>query len=167
MRLEPLLDYPGVREFQVQWVLPQLAWAYLERGDEHRATILAAQSEARARAERHDFFLVDALRVQAMVAMRQSSWQEAQEALEESIGLCRSMPYPYAEAKALYVYGRLQVAKGEPEQARENYQAALVICKRLGEGLYKPYIERALDALHAPDSRGAALRATSPRRGQP
>jgi hypothetical protein len=57
------------------------------------------------------------------------------------------MPYPYAEAKALYVYGQLLVAKGEPGPAREQYWAALAICDQLGEGLYRPHIERALAVL--------------------
>lgn len=147
VRLEPLLDRPGVQEFQVQYVLPQLAWASLELGNAPHAETLAAESVARARADRHDLFLVDALRVQALVATRQGQWHEAAAALEESIGLCRAMPYPYAEAKALHVYGQLHAAKGEPEQAREKYHAALAICERLGEGHYRPHIEWALVGL--------------------
>ena len=61
--------------------------------------------------------------------------------------LVRAMPYPYAEAKALYVYGQLHAVKGETEQAREKYEAAIAICERLGEGLYRPHIERALAEL--------------------
>jgi tetratricopeptide (TPR) repeat protein len=84
---------------------------------------------------------VDGLRVLAMVRMRQERWEEACALLQESIELCRAMPYPYAEAKALYVYGQLHAARGEPESAAEKYQAALAICDRLGEGLYRPHIE--------------------------
>jgi hypothetical protein len=54
------------------------------------------------------------------------------------------MGYSYAEAKALYVYGQLHAARGEPEQARKMYQAALLICHRLGEGLYRKCIDREL-----------------------
>src|SRR5262249_52654403 len=93
-RLEPLLDRPGMQEPQTQYVLPQLAWAYLELGDEQRAEAVAAESRARAVADRHHLFLVDALCVQAMVRIRQARWQEAVEALEESLALCRAMPYP-------------------------------------------------------------------------
>ncbi len=153
-RLEPLLDRPGLQEPQVLFVLPQHAWSYLELGvqaqDESliaRADALAAESRARAIAAQHRLFLVDALRVQAMARIQQARWQEAVDALEESIALCRDMRYPYAEAKALYVYGQLHAAKGEPERAREKYLAALAICERLGEGLYRPHIERALTEL--------------------
>jgi tetratricopeptide (TPR) repeat protein len=104
--------------------------------------------------------------VQAVIATRQGQWHEAQEALEESIRLCRAMPYPYAEAKALYVSGRLHAAQGEPERAREQYQAALAICDRLGEGLYQPHIQHALRALDAINQLSAPHRASLPRSRQ-
>jgi len=88
--------------------------------------------------------LADALRVQALLCLQQHRWDEAQAALEEAIALCRAMPYPYAEAKALYVYGLLHQAKGEPTQARERLEAALAILNRLGERLYAEQVEQAL-----------------------
>ncbi len=57
------------------------------------------------------------------------------------------MPYPYAEAKALYVYGLLEIARRDAERAREQLAAALSILNRLGEGLYRPHVERALAGL--------------------
>jgi hypothetical protein len=73
--------------------------------------------------------------------------QEAEAALEETLALCRTLPCPYAEAKALAVYGQLHAARGEPERARERYMAARAICEQLGERLYRPQIERALAEL--------------------
>jgi hypothetical protein len=93
--------------------------------------------------------LVDALRVRGLLAIAQGRWQHAKAALEEAFSLALAMPYPYAEAKAHSVYGQLHAAKGEPDLARERYQAALSICARLGEGLYRPHIERALAELGA------------------
>ncbi len=88
--------------------------------------------------------LADALRIQALLGIRQHYWGEAQNALEEALALCREMPYPYAEAKALYVYGLLHQARGEPAPARERLEAALVILNRLGERLYAEHVERVL-----------------------
>jgi hypothetical protein len=65
-------------------------------------------------------------------------------ALEEALERARAMPYPYGEAKTLWVYGRLEAAHGDPATARERFIQALAICERLGEGLYRPHIERAL-----------------------
>jgi hypothetical protein len=45
------------------------------------------------------------------------------------------------------VYGQLHAARGERQRAREMYQAALVICDRLGEDLYRSHIARELAAL--------------------
>ena len=54
-----------------------------------------------------------------MVAIRQEQWAEAERALEESVMLARTLPYPYAEARLLRVCGEMHIAKGEPEPARE------------------------------------------------
>jgi tetratricopeptide (TPR) repeat protein len=78
---------------------------------------------------------------------REAQYHAATGDLDEAITLCQAIPYPYAEAKALYVYGQLHAAKGEPKRACERYQAALAICERLGEGLYRPYIEQDLELI--------------------
>ena len=57
------------------------------------------------------------------------------------------MPYPYAKAKALSTYGDLLVARVQPEQAREQYEAALGILHRLGERPYAERIERAMEKM--------------------
>jgi hypothetical protein len=61
------------------------------------------------------------------------------------------MAAPYAEAKTLYVSGLLSQARGEPEQAREQLEAALTILTRLGERLYARPIEQALEMKGAPE----------------
>jgi tetratricopeptide (TPR) repeat protein len=90
---------------------------------------------------------MDALRVRALIAMRQERYQEAASDLDEAIALCQAMPYPYAEAKALWIYGPLEVARGDPVAAHQRFEQALAICDRLGEGLYRTYIERDLRRL--------------------
>jgi tetratricopeptide (TPR) repeat protein len=145
--LEPLLDRRGLVDLEVLFVLPQYAWALLDLGHTAEAETLAVQACERARACHYHLFLVDALRALATVRLRRVRWQEAVDALEAGLSLCRAMPYPYAEVKALHVYGQLHAARGEPEQAREQYEQALAICERLGEGLYRPHIEAALAEL--------------------
>jgi len=144
--LEPLLDHFGLEEHQALFVLPQYAWALLALGVEAEAEATAIQSCERAREHHHHLWLVDGLRVLAMVRTHQHRWEEARALLKESTELCHRMPYPYAQAKALYIHGQLHVAAGDPEQARKKYQEALAICARLGEGLYRPHIEQALKA---------------------
>ncbi len=151
-RLVAFLDFPHEREpvgmaDARAIALPVLAWAELELGHHAEATERLEAAIELATARRWHLWLVDALRVKGLLAVRQQRWEDARAGLDETITMCRSMSYPWAEAKALYVYGQLHAAKGEPEQAREKYEAALAICDRLGEGLYRPHIERALAEL--------------------
>jgi transcriptional regulator with XRE-family HTH domain/tetratricopeptide (TPR) repeat protein len=139
--LEPLGDD---LHFNALPLVPRLAQAYLDMGKVSEARAAAHRAVRRATDMNYRLVLTDALRVRAMISIRQRRWKEAFAALEEALTLSRAMPYPYAEAKALYVYGQLHAARSEPEQAREQYRTALAICARLGEGLYRPHIERAL-----------------------
>jgi hypothetical protein len=100
-----------------------LAWASLDLGDAAGAEALVAMSIRRAREEGHRLALARALRVQALVAIRQGCWAEAHDVLEEGLSLTRSMPYPYAEASLLHAYGQLHAQKGEPVPAQERLEA--------------------------------------------
>jgi tetratricopeptide (TPR) repeat protein len=132
-RLLPLLDRPGLQEADVtEYVLPNLAWACLELGEVAQAHDLALQAVQRARAEGNLPGLADNLRIQALVAIRQGCWEEARQALDEGLPLARSMPYPYAEARLLHVYGQLLATAGERGLAQERLEAALALFRRLG-----------------------------------
>jgi predicted negative regulator of RcsB-dependent stress response len=145
-RLEatPNPAYARQAEVQIVWLLP---WALLEVGEVERAADLIEPVVADARAQGIRVRLADALRILALVQLRRGQHGAAVAALEEACAQARSIPYPWAEAKALSVYGHVHAAKGEPEQAREKYEQALAIFEQLGEGLYRPHIEAALAAL--------------------
>jgi ATP/maltotriose-dependent transcriptional regulator MalT len=132
-RLLPLLDRPGVEGFfVVMLILPTLAWAYLEAGEMREAERTIAQALHHIRAHDMRLLLVEALRVQALILIRQDARQDAEQIMLEGLGLAREMPNPYAEARLLHVYGRLCARQGEPAQARERLDAALAIFRRLG-----------------------------------
>jgi predicted ATPase/DNA-binding XRE family transcriptional regulator len=150
--LTSLLDRAGEQEREVILVLALLAWATLEAGDEGGAQVLATASIERATSARDRLLMVDALRIQALLWLHQRRWTEAERALTEAIALARAMPYPYAEAKALYVYGALYAERGEFEPARERLEAALAICGRLGERLYAGCAERLLARIAGTDA---------------
>jgi Tfp pilus assembly protein PilF len=126
------LEASSLEESDVTYFLTVLAWAYLEAGDVTQATTVVQQALARIRPENMRAFLVDALRVQATVACRQGRWDEAASALEEGLEMAQAMPYPYAEARLLHVYGEMHLQNGEPQLAREHLEAALAIFQRLG-----------------------------------
>jgi tetratricopeptide (TPR) repeat protein len=153
-RLTAFLTVPGmaehIRMFAAKALaLPALAWAEAELGHDTAAAERLEQAITIATARRWRPWLVDALRVKGLLAARQRRWEDARAALDEAITMSRDMPYPYAEAKALYVYGQLHVAKSEPQQARKKYEQALTICDWLGERLYRNYIEQALAGIRS------------------
>jgi hypothetical protein len=139
-QLEP---YIGPSDAAAQWITP-LVWASLQRGQRDQARQHSGDAVERARARHYQFFLVDALRARALVAMDGGAWQAAMDDLEEGIAVARALPYPYAEAKTHYVYGLLHTRRGEVESARERFGATLALCVRLGERRYAEEAERAL-----------------------
>jgi tetratricopeptide (TPR) repeat protein len=144
-RLTPLLDRHSARvEADVIPLVTLLAWAYLELNREDLAAEMVAESLARASTMQHRLALLDALRVQALLALHRHRWKKAESALEEALAWSQALPCPYAEAKVLYVYGLLYIARGKSQSARERLEAALAICERLGERLYAQRIEQAL-----------------------
>jgi tetratricopeptide (TPR) repeat protein/transcriptional regulator with XRE-family HTH domain len=146
-RLARQLDRPGVEETGVNPLLVCLAWATLERGDGAAADHVVRQAIRRIRCDNLRLTLVQALRVQAMVALWQERWAEAEAALEEGLALARAMPYPYAEARLLHVYADLQARKGAPEPAQERLQEARAIFERLGARRDAARTEQTLDTL--------------------
>ena len=151
VRLEPLLDRASSYEQSDTDVVPLIAWACLELGEVERAAAMLAECLRHARERRYHVLLADALRIQALLDLRQGRWQEAEAALDEALALTRSMPYPYAEAKTLYVYGDLHAAQGNVERGRDHYEAALAILGRLGERLYAEQVEQALGKVSRPE----------------
>jgi tetratricopeptide (TPR) repeat protein/DNA-binding XRE family transcriptional regulator len=132
-RLLPLLDRPDLEEEQVTtFVLPRLALATLELGEVAEASDLAEAAVRRARALGSPLMLADALRAQALVAIRQRRWAAAQRVLDEGLVAARSVPYPYAEARLLHAYGQMHADQAESQLARARLEAAGAIFRRLG-----------------------------------
>jgi tetratricopeptide (TPR) repeat protein len=146
-RLAPLLERAEREEGDVSLLLPPYAWAHLDLGEVAAAAALIERAVATATAKNDRLALVDALRVQALVASRQGHSVEAMQALEEGIALARGMPYPYAEARLLHVYGQMSVHTRQLELARERLEAALAIFQRLGARKDIKQIEQTMAAL--------------------
>jgi tetratricopeptide (TPR) repeat protein len=146
-RLIPLVDQGDQEELDVTELLPLLAWATLDHGDRAEAEVLLSACLRRAREQKALLVVPEALRVQARLEWQRERWAHAKAALEEALTLCRSMRYPYAEAKTLYEIGNLHLQQGHPQPAHDGFEAALAICARLGERLYAEQIEQALARL--------------------
>jgi tetratricopeptide (TPR) repeat protein len=146
-RLAPHTDRYGQEEALVTQLLPHLARAYLDMGEEEQGEELVARARVRAMAANMRPALADALCVQARLATKREQWREAESAVEEAVALSRAMRAPTIEMRVLHIHGQFYVAKREPQQAREKYEAALAICDRLGGGMYRTHIWRELSEL--------------------
>ncbi|MDQ2827674.1 MAG: hypothetical protein M3Y74_01290 [Chloroflexota bacterium] len=145
-RLEPLLIVLPPQEHV--HMLPALAWAYIELGRDAAAHETATSAVVAARENTEWLTLLDALRVYALVTTRRGEYDGAVRAVEEGLALARRMPYPYAEARLLYVHGQLHARRGELEPARRQLEASLVIFKRLGARRDAKQAEHAIDVIH-------------------
>lgn len=146
-RLVPLLDRPGQQEGLVTYLLPYLAWASLDLSHDDEATTLLDECLERLRREDIRLAEVDALRVRVIQTTRRGDYAAAEQALEDGLRLSRELPYPYAEAKLLYTGGLAARASGDLPLARERLLQARDALRTLGEGLYFPHVERALDEM--------------------
>lgn len=127
-------------------LLPVLAWAELALGNLETARALLANVNAQQGPYSY-LAALDCDRVAALLALREGRIEEARAAAVRSVERARAFGFPYAEVKALFVLGQVFAEQGHADEAREAFTTALAICDRLGEGLYRPHIVRALDAL--------------------
>jgi len=111
-------------------LLPTLAWVYLAEGNISMADQTATRAVQVSQGQQ--VYRVDALRVQAMVLIRQEQYEQAERSLAEGIDLARSLPYPYAEARLLFEEGEMRLRRGEVESGRDRLTEALAIFRRLG-----------------------------------
>jgi tetratricopeptide (TPR) repeat protein len=128
-------------------VLTALAWARLNMGDPGAAEE-AVERTINLNRERHQMLeMPSALRVKGMILTRQQRWNEAGEVFEEAISAARSLPYPYAEGRALYEYGLLYKQQGLLARAQAQFAEALDIFRRLGAQKDAEWAEQELVAV--------------------
>ena len=142
-RLQPLVDGLG-EETPHAFPPPVLAEAYLAVGDEIRADELVTERIERFRQQQRRRSLANWLRIQGKVRFQQQRWGDAQQAYEEAASLAHALPYPHAEAAALYESGVLHRQRGEIEQARDRLEEALASFRHLAA---RPDVERTEHAL--------------------
>ncbi len=147
-RLMPHLDPAALGWKDAGFLVAKLAWAHLELGDLDQATELVEQAIRHARAKDDRLNLVEALRVEALVAQRQKQWGEAARALEEALAVAQSIGFQWGEARVLHLYGQLHRQQGELGPARARLEAALAIFQRLGARKDIERAEQDLAALH-------------------
>jgi tetratricopeptide (TPR) repeat protein len=130
-------------------MLPMLAWTHLEMGDVEQAEREVEEAVQAAVGERLHLRLVEALRVQGMILAGKERCEEAERSFAEAESLARSMPYLYAEARALHEHGKMHLQKEDGESAQKRLEEALEIFRRLGARKDVEQTEQALAELAA------------------
>jgi len=142
-----LLPVPDPVPERLGYPFSFLAWAEVELGHEAEAETLVEKRLKGMTILDENAWWFDPRLIEALVRTRQGRWAEAEALLEGAMAKYRAESFGYGEAKALYFYGRLHQEQGAPEQARQRWEAALVILHRLGERLYAEQVERRLSGL--------------------
>ena len=125
-------------------LLPYLAWACLELGDDDRAQEVVLEGIERARTQGNRLALVELLKVRGMVLARRRSRDEAESAFEEAVSVARSVGYPFAEARVLYEWGSVDVVGPNPKRGRARLEEAGEIFRRLGSRPYSNLAQKAM-----------------------
>jgi ATP/maltotriose-dependent transcriptional regulator MalT len=130
--------------------LPVLAWAQLATGAEADAVATLDRCQTQAEAMGAQSIVLDALLVRALLRIlrkRVDDLAGADNILRSVLRMAREMSNPYARAKALYLYGLLDITRNRRAAARKRLKAAHAFCVRLGERLYRHNIAHALRRL--------------------
>lgn len=130
-RLLPLLDRPGLREWQVTDIMPVLAEGYFASGMVGAACRTADGAVARARAADHTLALADALRVRALVVAAEPQRSVATECLDEAFGLAQSMKAPYVEVRVRATAAGLATRRRDLATARRERSRADAVFEEL------------------------------------
>jgi tetratricopeptide (TPR) repeat protein len=121
-RLQPLVENGDPNDVDRVFLVPILALAMVMSGDVERGEMLARQV---LDASEDALAAVDAWPALGLALSRQGRRDEAIGAFQEGASLAHRMPYPYAEATTLALWGT-------EEDSRERLEEALVLFRRLG-----------------------------------
>jgi len=146
-RIDALLHQYGLQEADLTILLPMLAWAHLQLGDADRAAALVEKATTWMTAGGDRLWLVDGLRVHAMLASQCGRAGEAEEVFHRAAALAEGMPCPFFEARVLREWGMVDAQQGSLPQARQRLGETLEIYRRLGAMPYVEQTERALAGL--------------------
>ncbi|WP_165960901.1 ATP-binding protein [Actinocrispum wychmicini] len=123
-RLLPLLDRPGLHEWQVTDSLPFLAQAQLAAGDPDAATRTAAEAAGRAQDIEHAIARTDALRVHGMAAAELGETSVATASVREALSLANATGSPYLEARVRSAWATVARRCGDPDRAAHEQELA-------------------------------------------
>ena len=146
-RLDALLEGADREEPEVRALVVYLGWAHLALDQIEEAEAAMSETILAMRAIGMRVTLADALRVQALIALRRGELDAAEAALDETVALAKDVGYPLAQARALHVWGLVEQERGDLAAAVTRLRAARALFARLGARGELARTERALSSL--------------------
>ncbi|MBI3029848.1 MAG: hypothetical protein HYY64_10085 [Candidatus Rokubacteria bacterium] len=143
-------DYPASEEYLLKalqtcrsgrnvlfelWVLPVLAELYLKMGQADKAAEYMARGFELLQPDQSWYGLPAPMYLaKGMLASAGKKWDEAEKSFEKAVEINRRYQLPWDEAKTLYEWGLMHLARGKPgdrEQAQAKLGSALEIFRRV------------------------------------
>lgn len=143
-RLAPLINQERPRDVDEYVLLPVLACAALAMGEESRAARLLEWALAYAGVNQLVPTTINALRVRALLGVRQGSAAQARDDLRDALALSEAIQQPYQVAKAHLTWARVSTGSASAGEPREHARAALSLLVPRGERMYAAEAERSL-----------------------
>jgi tetratricopeptide (TPR) repeat protein len=118
------------------WILPVLVELYLKVGQDEKAAEYLKRGFELLKPDRNWYGLAAPLYMaKGMFASTHQNWDEAVHCFDSALVINRQYQLPYDEAKGLYEWGRMYLARngaGDRENARRKFESALEIFQRVG-----------------------------------
>ena len=124
------------RQRETVFVLAELGWIMLERGDPERAQELCEEALAVARAAGDPRAISSALNYLADIFSAQDDNRRALETQEEALAIRRTLDDPLLVADSTYNLGISAFENGEIERAREAFEESFALAQKLGDVLH-------------------------------
>ncbi len=118
------------------WVLPVLCELYLKVGNPAKAAECVTRGFELLKPDQNWYGLPAPIHLaKGMLSGARKKWDEAAQSFEKAIAINRQYQLPWDEAKALYEWGLMHLARGragDREKVRERLGSALEIFQRVG-----------------------------------
>lgn len=157
-RFEALLEHPEIESQYRPFLERKLSQVCVACGELERAErLISGQMEEESRRGwmhgRSQW-----LAIKGQLRAAQGRWTEARAIFEEALAFARKRRMALDLGETAHAYGKALAHRGETDAARERFEEALDVFKRMGAG---PYIQRTQRALEALSSRGNSRKTPS------
>jgi len=120
---------------------------YLAIGDAALAEVLCQQVLQTYQRLQDHLGEADACKFLGMIAAKKRAWTKAKAHFEKSIRLALEFHHPLGEAEARWEYGRMLKQKGAAQNAREQFEQALALFRKVNAAVEIEKVQQEIDGI--------------------